>query len=96
MCLSGERPSKFYLISEEPDLTLDPNTGMLRTRLPLDRETRDRYILSVELRNGILSSYCQVSLFVKKNFHFLRDYSLSVIFLPLYNYNAKFDLIEIF
>lgn len=39
---------------------MDPVTGMIRIRVPLDRETRDKYILSVEARNGISTGYCQV------------------------------------
>ncbi|KOC69013.1 Protein dachsous [Habropoda laboriosa] len=62
---SGERPTRFYLVKEEPDLTMDPNTGMLRIRHPLDREARDKYILSVEARNGISVGYCQVELNVE-------------------------------
>ncbi|XP_015437598.1 PREDICTED: protein dachsous [Dufourea novaeangliae] len=61
----GERPTRFYLAKEEPDLTMDPNTGMLRIRLPLDRETRDKYILSVEARNGVSAGYCQIELNVE-------------------------------
>jgi len=57
----GERPSRFYLAREEADLSLDPGTGMLRIRQPLDRETRDKYVLSVEARNGGLVGYCQVN-----------------------------------
>ncbi|XP_076174537.1 dachsous cadherin-related 1 [Ptiloglossa arizonensis] len=62
---TGERPTRFYLAKEEPDLTMDPNTGMLRIRLPLDRETRDKYILSVLARNGVSVGYCQVELNVE-------------------------------
>ncbi|XP_076296271.1 dachsous cadherin-related 1 [Lasioglossum baleicum] len=61
----GERPTRFYLAKEEPDLTMDPNTGMLRIRLPLDRETRDKYVLSVLARNGVSVGYCQVELTVE-------------------------------
>lgn len=58
----GERPSRFYLAREEADLSLDPNTGMLRIRQPLDRESRDKYILSIEARNGgSVVGYCQVN-----------------------------------
>ncbi|XP_076655070.1 dachsous cadherin-related 1 [Halictus rubicundus] len=62
---SGERPTRFYLAKEEPDLTMDPNTGILRVRLPLDRETRDKYVLSVLARNGVSVGYCQVELTVE-------------------------------
>ncbi|KAG7213360.1 hypothetical protein KM043_002656 [Ampulex compressa] len=62
---SGDRPSRFYLVDEEPDLSLDPSTGMLRIRLPLDRETRDKYILSVKVRNGVSVGYCQMELNVE-------------------------------
>lgn len=57
---AGERPTRFYLAKEEPDLSMDPVTGMIRIRVPLDRETRDKYILSVEARNGVTTGYCQV------------------------------------
>lgn len=57
---AGERPTRFYLAKEEPDLSMDPVTGMIRIRVPLDRETRDKYVLSVEARNGISTGYCQV------------------------------------
>lgn len=57
---AGERPTRFYLAKEEPDLSIDPVTGMIRIRVPLDRETRDKYILSVEARNGVTTGYCQV------------------------------------
>ncbi|KAL0101976.1 hypothetical protein PUN28_018495 [Cardiocondyla obscurior] len=62
---TGERPSRFYLAREEADLSLDPNTGMLRIRQPLDRETRDKYILSIEARNGGSVGYCQMELTVE-------------------------------
>nr|XP_012147456.1 PREDICTED: protein dachsous isoform X1 [Megachile rotundata]XP_012147457.1 PREDICTED: protein dachsous isoform X2 [Megachile rotundata] len=62
---SGERPSRFYLVKEEPDLTMDPSTGMLRIRQSLDREARDKYILSVEARNGISVGYCQLEVNVE-------------------------------
>lgn len=58
---AGERPTRFYLAKEEPDLTMEPNTGVIRIRLPLDRETRDKYILSVEARSGVTVGYCQVN-----------------------------------
>lgn len=64
---AGERPTRFYLAKEEPDLTMDPGTGMIRVRLPLDRETRDKYILSVEARNGISVGYCQVTVVSSKS-----------------------------
>lgn len=60
----GERPSRFYLVREEADLSLDPNTGMLRIRQPLDRESRDKYVLSIEARNGGSIGYCQVKLHI--------------------------------
>lgn len=60
LLFAGERPTRFYLAKEEPDLSMDPVTGMIRIRVPLDRETRDKYILSVEARNGISTGYCQV------------------------------------
>ncbi|XP_011637579.1 protein dachsous [Pogonomyrmex barbatus] len=62
---SGERPSRFYLVREETDLTLDSNTGMLRIRQPLDRESRDKYILSIEARNFGSVGYCQLELIVE-------------------------------
>ncbi|XP_029159355.1 protein dachsous [Nylanderia fulva] len=62
---TGERPSRFYLVREEADLSLDPNTGMLRIRQPLDRESRDKYVLSVEARNGGSVGYCQMELVVE-------------------------------
>ncbi|XP_072754595.1 protein dachsous isoform X1 [Anoplolepis gracilipes] len=62
---TGERASRFYLVREEADLSLDPNTGMLRIRQPLDRESRDKYVLSVEARNGGSVGYCQVELIVE-------------------------------
>ncbi|XP_018368826.1 PREDICTED: protein dachsous [Trachymyrmex cornetzi] len=62
---TGERPSRFYLAREEADLSLDPNTGMLRIRQPLDRESRDKYVLSVEARNGVSVGYCQLELIVE-------------------------------
>lgn len=58
---AGERPSRFYLVREEADLSLDSSTGMLRIRQPLDRESRDKYVLSVEARNGGIVGYCQVN-----------------------------------
>ncbi|XP_015176207.1 PREDICTED: protein dachsous [Polistes dominula] len=79
--LSGERPSRFYLATNEPDLSMDPNTGMLRIRLPLDRETRDKYILSVEARNGVSTGYCQVELLVEDvndNAPYFRSVSLRI------------------
>lgn len=57
----GERSSRFYLVSEEADLSLDPNTGMLRIRQPLDRESRDKYVLSIEAHNVGTVGYCQVN-----------------------------------
>ncbi|XP_054003257.1 protein dachsous [Hylaeus anthracinus] len=63
--LSGELPTRFSLVMEEQDLTMDPNTGVLRIRHPLDRETRDKYILSVMARNGVSVGYCQVELNVE-------------------------------
>ncbi|XP_020287734.1 protein dachsous isoform X2 [Pseudomyrmex gracilis] len=62
---TGEQPSRFYLAREEADLSLDPNTGMLRIRQPLDRESRDKYVLSVEARNGGSVGYCQIELIVE-------------------------------
>ncbi|XP_014468281.1 PREDICTED: protein dachsous [Dinoponera quadriceps] len=62
---TGERPSKFYLTAEEADLSLDPTTGTLRIRQPLDRESRDKYVLSVEARNGGFVGYCQLELIVE-------------------------------
>ncbi|XP_011702382.1 PREDICTED: protein dachsous [Wasmannia auropunctata] len=62
---NGERPSRFYLASEEADLSLDPNTGMLKIRQPLDRESRDKYVLSVEARNGGPVGYCQLEVIVE-------------------------------
>ncbi|EZA53067.1 Protein dachsous [Ooceraea biroi] len=51
--------------AEEADLSLDPTTGMLRIRQPLDRESRDKYVLSVEARNGGFVGYCQLELIVE-------------------------------
>ncbi|XP_024947273.1 protein dachsous isoform X2 [Cephus cinctus] len=62
---TGDRLTRFFLVNEEAELLMEPNTGMLRTRLPLDRETRDRYVLSVAVRNGHLLGYCQVEIFVE-------------------------------
>ena len=62
--VADKLPSRFYLASGELDFTMDPITGMLRIRVPLDRELRDSYILSVAIRNGISVGYCQVSLFL--------------------------------
>ncbi|XP_070151025.1 protein dachsous isoform X3 [Polyergus mexicanus] len=62
---TGERPSRFYLVREEADLSLDANTGMLRIRQPLDRESRDKYVLSIEARNGGSVGYCQMELIVE-------------------------------
>lgn len=62
LLFAGERPTRFYLAKEEPDLSMDPVTGMIRIRVPLDRETRDKYILSVEARNGVSTGYCQVGI----------------------------------
>ncbi|XP_043275880.1 protein dachsous [Venturia canescens] len=58
-------PSRFYLVSEPLDFIMDPVTGMLRTRISLDRELRDSYILSVAVRNGISFGYCQVEIKVE-------------------------------
>ncbi|KAJ8676739.1 hypothetical protein QAD02_012526 [Eretmocerus hayati] len=62
---SGNVPNKFYFVKEEPDLSLEAGTGAIRTRLALDRETRDRYVLSVEARGGNSIGYCQVELIVE-------------------------------
>nr|XP_033326579.1 protein dachsous [Megalopta genalis] len=62
---SGEGPTRFYLAKVEPDLTMDPNTGMIRVRRPLDREARDKYVLSVVARNNVSVGYCQVELTVE-------------------------------
>ncbi|XP_071648094.1 protein dachsous [Temnothorax longispinosus] len=62
---TGERPSRFYLAREEADLSLDPNTGTLRIRQPLDRESRDKYILSIEARNAGSVGYCQMEVIVE-------------------------------
>ncbi|XP_023290467.1 protein dachsous [Orussus abietinus] len=62
---AGDHPTRFFLVSEELDLSLDPTTGILRTRLPLDRETREKYLLSVAVRSGNLIGYCQVELTVE-------------------------------
>ncbi|EFN78559.1 Protein dachsous [Harpegnathos saltator] len=59
------RLSRFYLVREEADLSLDPTTGVLRIRQPLDRESRDKYVLSVEARNGGFVGYCQLELIVE-------------------------------
>lgn len=42
---------------------MDPITGVLRTRIPIDRELGDNYILSVAISNGISIGYCQVGIF---------------------------------
>ncbi|XP_066594153.1 protein dachsous [Prorops nasuta] len=62
---TGDRATRFYLATEEPDLFLEPNTGMLKVRLPLNRESRDKYILSIEARNGASVGYCQVEVMVE-------------------------------
>ncbi|XP_036146923.1 protein dachsous [Monomorium pharaonis] len=62
---TGERSSRFYLASEEADLALDPNTGMLRIRQPLDRESRDKYVLSIEAHNSDTIGYCQIEVIVE-------------------------------
>ncbi|XP_032666091.1 protein dachsous isoform X2 [Odontomachus brunneus] len=62
---TGDRPSRFYLVREEADLSLDPNTGILRIRQPLDRESRDKYVLSIKARNGGYVGYCQLELIVE-------------------------------
>lgn len=57
--------SRFYWVTEEPDLYLEASTGSIRTKVPLDRETRDLYLLNVRVYNGNSVGYCQVNL---KNF----------------------------
>lgn len=72
---------------------MDPNTGMLRIRLPLDRETRDKYILSVEARNGGSTGYCQVSnfsLFVMGYLSIIR--LIEIIFVVLYLFIRYFNV----
>lgn len=61
----GERSIRFYLVSEEMDFSIDPNSGIVRTRQLLDRETRDKYILSIEARDGLTVGYCQIELTVE-------------------------------
>ncbi|XP_046738187.1 protein dachsous [Diprion similis] len=56
---------RFFLATEEPHVSIDAGTGLLRTRLPLDRETRSTYMLSIAARSGILVGYCQVEIEVK-------------------------------
>lgn len=67
---------------------MDPNTGVLRTRVPLDRESRDKYILQIEARNEHSVGYCQVSLSLyfiynkkKKNKQKIKFFSLLKIYM---------------
>ena len=49
-------------MSNEPDLFLEADTGAIRTKLLLDRETRAVYVLSVEAQVGDFIGYCQVKM----------------------------------
>ncbi|XP_008547987.1 protein dachsous isoform X1 [Microplitis demolitor] len=62
---TGKRPSRFFLATGENEFSIDPSSGVLRTRIPFDRETRDKYVLSVGIRNNIGIGYCQVELTVE-------------------------------
>ncbi|XP_058795788.1 protein dachsous [Phymastichus coffea] len=62
---SSNLTNTFYWVTDQPELSLEVSTGAIRTKLPLDRETRDRYILNVEVRNGISVGYCQVEIIVE-------------------------------
>ncbi|KAK0071294.1 hypothetical protein PV325_013159, partial [Microctonus aethiopoides] len=57
--LSSKRSSRFFLITGELEFSIDPASGVLRTRIPFDRETRDKYILSVGIKNNFGIGYCQ-------------------------------------
>lgn len=58
---AGAGSSRFYWVSDEPDLYLEAGSGSVRTRLALDRELRDLYLLNVRVYNGNSVGYCQVS-----------------------------------
>ncbi|XP_011309154.1 protein dachsous [Fopius arisanus] len=59
---SGSRASKFFLATGGHEFSIDPNSGVLRTRISFDRESKDKYMLSVGLRNDVGIGYCQVEL----------------------------------
>ncbi|CAD6220367.1 GSCOCG00005022001-RA-CDS [Cotesia congregata] len=63
--LVSKRPSRFFLATGENEFSIDPSSGVLRTRIPFDRETRDKYVLSVGIRNNVGIGYCQVELTVE-------------------------------
>ncbi|XP_063989981.1 protein dachsous [Diachasmimorpha longicaudata] len=62
---SGSRASKFFLATGGDEFSIDPNSGVLRTRISFDREVKSNYILSVGLRNDVGIGYCQVALSIE-------------------------------
>ncbi|KAL7304924.1 hypothetical protein TKK_0002722 [Trichogramma kaykai] len=52
--------SFFLQPRDNADWLLDSSTGALRTKRPLDRESRDHYLLSVRLNDTISVGYCQI------------------------------------
>ncbi|XP_011502737.1 PREDICTED: protein dachsous [Ceratosolen solmsi marchali] len=55
----------FYWVTDVSDLSLESSTGAISTKVTLDREIRDRYILNVEIRNDVSIGYCQVEVIVE-------------------------------
>jgi hypothetical protein len=52
-------------VTDETDLSLEVNSGIITTRVLLDREIRDHYIFNVETHNNATVSYCQVKIYLK-------------------------------
>lgn len=84
-----------------PDLSLDPNTGLLETTKPLDRETIAQYIITVKAEDQMgRTSYSQVCLLLITNTNYLRLYVQVIVTVgdeneaptfPLNSYTYRID-----